>query len=706
MLFHQLNFPSEKFMFRRLPLPIVLLLVLAVVLATMNLWEDRSQHQKKSLLWNPHVGMSARIIAAEQWAGEGPAGLQELLKALHSSDRQIRTAAIVGLGRFGPGAAESFPELVAGLTDPYVLMRREAIGALASIETDKSLAAAHIAPMFCDEDTDVRLTALRHLRTMGRAAVPAVVDLLHQADCSAGQCLAIQLLEQIGREPDESTDEIRRVLQKRSVSPEVRETALLSLLTLKAASLEEIADSLKLSRQEIVVRGMQQSAAFPADARLDALIVARLDDASPPIRRAARVAVQQRSQVPGETVGRLEAVVPRAPATESLEIARLLNRLDPHNAAAVAALKRLAADPDSILAPPAAAELRSCPTGALVETIRELAAQAEQGPIERRIRTLEVLAALGKHSRDAIPALISCLDDESIRRAVHTSQSPSDRRDEEMQLRLAALQVLQNVGDEAAAAVPSLVRLLHSDALRDESAVRVEAIEALGCIGPAAEHSIPLLREIAGRQEQRARRTDSPAVWLQQVHAVAALRRLQQDVPSAVPDVLAAASRNNPIPQALLALPRIGAPPEAAVPVLRRVLKSANEYQRYAACTALGEYGPGAAVAAPELATLLQGPDPRLQRAAIHTLQHIGPLAQPAVPSLVAFAVTTMSVSNTRAIAPDGPVRTRPGYYDFGRLPRESVRESEIWAAVEAIVPEAVDELRRDAGTRGAGAIP
>ncbi len=153
---------------------------------------------------NPQV----RAVAATALASVGPAGteaipaLQELLatpdclpalRALalygpdaagaigkivpllrHESDSEIRWNAARTLGKIGPAAKETTPNLVAALKDSEPLVREHAAEALGEIGPDAKEAIPELIQALKDPDARVRRDAVRSLGQMGPTAKSAI----------------------------------------------------------------------------------------------------------------------------------------------------------------------------------------------------------------------------------------------------------------------------------------------------------------------------------------------------------------------------------------------------------------------------------------------------------------------------------------------------------------------------------------------------
>jgi len=99
------------------------------------------------------------------------------------------------------------------------------------------------------------------------------------------------------------------------------------------------------------------------------------------------------------------------------------------------------------------------------------------------------LSRLGAEARDAVPALIACLQSETI-------------------VRQNAALALGAIGPDAKEAVPALTKLLQDP----EWTVRRHAALALGEIGPAAQESMPALSKLKQDHQSLVRKAAEEAI--------------------------------------------------------------------------------------------------------------------------------------------------------------------------------------------------
>jgi HEAT repeat protein len=187
-------------------------------------------------------------------------------------------------------------------------------------------------------------------------------------------------------------------------------------------------------------------------------------------------------------------------------------------------------------------------------------------------------------------------------------------------------------------AVPALIKCLsHAD-----DAVRWNAAEALGEIGPSAEEAVPALTKSL-KDGGDSLRCD----------AAKALGKIGQKAGSSA-EALKTALKDSDIfvrPGAAIALWQISRDP-AAIDALVEALHSKRDLERRMAAEALSEFGPDAKAAIPALLKALRDKDSSVSDHAIVALGNIGPDAKEAVPHLVeALKSTAMFTSDWAAAA-------------------------------------------------------
>jgi HEAT repeat protein len=246
-----------------------------------------------------------------------------------------------------------------------------------------------------------------------------------------------------------------------------------------------------------------------------------------------------------------------------------------------------------------------------------------------RVFAAEAAQELGPLAAPLAPALIACLESEYLIvrcLAVMALEAIGEAAladlvatfaENDRGLSSAVALVMSGIG---APSVPFLVRILESE---EEPLVRLEAVQALGRIGPAAESALPTLTDALLAEQGQTR------------HSVAEV--ISQIGPAAVPHLLPLLQHQSRFVryEAAWALGHLGPLASQAVPELNRLSSDPAANVRFAAVEALGRLGPAASSAVPSLINALYDHEDSVCRAAARTLAGLGEVAAGAVPSLV-----------------------------------------------------------------------
>lgn len=179
--------------------------------------------------------------------------------------------------------------------------------------------------------------------------------------------------------------------------------------------------------------------------------------------------------------------------------------------------------------------------------------------------------------------------------------------------RLAALDLLANLGEKAKGAVPAVVALLEREHLPE---VRKAALSTLGAIGRGDLSAVQALTKVAKGHDPEEISLALEALGTMRSVTPEALNIVFLRVHHPFPSVRASAVR---------ALGRLAAP-ESAVPLLVQALADPNLAVRATALAALGILGPAAQSAGPAILASLKEPDPAIRKAAALALGGMGPV--------------------------------------------------------------------------------
>jgi len=253
-------------------------------------------------------------------------------------------------------------------------------------------------------------------------------------------------------------------------------------------------------------------------------------------------------------------------------------------------------------------------TAALLEigkpAVTELSA-AVRGEIEWfNMEAAKVLGMMGKNAVEAIPDLIRAIHDwDKYHESVHPSHwSPF----------FSAHEALRRITYRNKEAVPYLVKVLEEEECR----MRIQALNLLAELGNDASASVPdltaLLRSTSHSTREAAIRT------------LMAIGTPTNETVSALAETLKGTHVGSirGLPEALIA---IGEP---AVPPLSEMLINANRH-RGEACRIIGRIGPAAHGAVPQLCLALQDPNYKVRWQAANALGEIGENARSALPDLM-----------------------------------------------------------------------
>jgi HEAT repeat protein len=310
-----------------------------------------------------------------------------------------------------------------------------------------------------------------------------------------------------------------------------------------------------------------------------------------------------------------------------------MKELDPNSPASAAAVPGLVAIVEDADAPwftrrQAAQTLGRMGTFAARETVPVLIARLDEESSDEqptRLWAIRALALFQRDARDAAPALIRVLRDESAT----------------LPERSATLETLARIGPAHRHAVPAIIEVLKSpaDSSAGASGMRELAAEALTLVGPAAAEAVPALMRSAREPEERLRRKSVEALGAMGPGAEIAVPLLAEAM---VLDESAAARD-----AAAAALAAVGEP---ALPVLTHLLSDEDSEARRRAASALARMGTRAKPALKPLQTALADDHPEVRIEAADALWKITADAGLVLPALVKELTTEDRQVRIRAL--------------------------------------------------------
>ena len=530
----------------------------------------------------------------------GADAMSSLTAALGSKEEGVRAEAAAALGIVGDPAAA--PSLSQALTDPSPRVRMHA--ALALGDLGARSAAPDLIAALADSAVDVRrcaASALGKLRC--KHAVPGLLELLGKEDAAVHPWAGLALVR-LG-EP-QGVDALVAALT--STDHCVRAWARKAFLRVRTkAAISGLVKALTHPEAEVRRRVTSQLSKIGDRAAVPALVEATEDeDAS--VRSAAAGALGKIGD--RGAVARLVKMLADDEPTVRRAAASALGTLrDPR---AASALAPLAEDTDrrvryaAITALGMGGDQASLPV--LIETLRSddkrLAAQAARALGEFGDRSvvpslIEALKGDDRYVQRQATVALGKLGAESALPALAAALSADD-----VYLRVEVARAFRRIGDPAA--VESL-----KGAMKDANTrARTEASAALAWLGD--DRGISVLLD---GLKDRSSSVRSTAIWGLLGSATRCdVERILPSMIEAVGDSYGYVRRT-----AISSLARLRSP--AAVPCIRKVLRSGNEEERRAAAWALGRLRDGTAV--PRLVRSLRDDAPRVRENAAWALGEI-----------------------------------------------------------------------------------
>lgn len=503
-----------------------------------------------------------------------------LVKLLDDGDPIVATQAAAAIGMIRaddvisaetPAADKHVYEaatvaLVEKMTHPDPRVRRAVLRAIARLEPALEQFAPLVSARLADADPSVVLPALHSLADMGADAVPFLMESLKNPKSRYWASVA---LAEIGAAAAPAVP----LLQAGVESGEVEER-MQSIMTLAAigeparGAAPEIVAALEAPESPLKFAAAFALGKLRAE-QADAALTKAADDADPLL---AAIAAWARARIHPDEAALVNAAVEKLTAG--------LSSPQPNvQTAAISAISDLGGSIDDATEKRLVDEfVRLLSTGEPAVRKAAAAALVREGPLavdalkkamsDPAIRgiAMEILAAIGPVSIGALDSFVAALAD----------PDPAHRGD--------AAIAIAAIGPEAAVAVPQLESMLAGKDGPPE--IRYTAAYALGRIGPAAKAAIPTLTGLTTSDDEL-------------MATVATWARLKIE-------------------------PGDTSTFQAAIPLLRKALKSGRDLARLEAAVALGDIGAAAADAAPLLELVAEeDPIPAVRSAASRALDQI-----------------------------------------------------------------------------------
>lgn len=568
----------------------------------------------------------ARVHAAEQLGQLGPAAkpaVPDLIKALDGDDQAMTYEAVTALGRIGPGAAEALPALRRMMADKAhkILLRHAAIEALPMLGPAAQAAIPDLKTLLKAKAPLISSTAASALMRLDPESVQHLEPILREliqglsAKNAAVRSASVQSLSELGVQ---AVPSLTKALETPAEDVVSLRNACDALAGIGHAAKPAVPGLLKLvdaSQDVVKVHAMQALGNIGEEAdTVVPKLAAALTDRHPRVRMHAARSLGQFGARAKPAVAPLGSALTDKVERVRLASAQALGQIGPDAAAAVPALAKALDDEAGTV------------TLSAAEALGKIGAAAAPAVAERlsnpKMRALAagVLGDLGPQARAAVPALIKAL------------QVPDSEGKQEIMLALGA------IGSEARPAVPELLKTLKAEG----DPTRAAAAFALAGIG--ATEAGPLLKQtVTSKDEVLA------------LASARALLRLGPDNPEhvslALPRLIAALSQKSAgiRREAAEALADLGPRAGSAVPALIKALHDEDADVRLAVLAALEEIGAGSKAAVSDLTRLLSDHAPEVRTGAAYALGKLGPDAKPAVPDLQRLLASKDEVEQTVA---------------------------------------------------------
>src|SRR5262249_14464696 len=153
------------------------------------------------------------VEALGKMGARAQAAVEPLIEVLEKDKEfSVRVVAAQALGHIGPAAKKSIPALITASDDKHTPLRLQAVVALGRIDSDSREVQATLGKALRDKDEGVCREAAKALVGIGKAAVPTLVEAVH--DKAVPVCLrAIVALGQMKEQAKEGVSALSEAVR-------------------------------------------------------------------------------------------------------------------------------------------------------------------------------------------------------------------------------------------------------------------------------------------------------------------------------------------------------------------------------------------------------------------------------------------------------------------------------------------------------------
>lgn len=537
-----------------------------------------------------------------------------VIKELENSDGNVRWFAVHILGEMRADAREALPRLLEILQDKseaYSRARAEAIVVVGKIGAEAKTVVPLLIGLFREKPQSLHWGATRTLQQIGVSAVPALVETLKDQD-SEVRIQALVTLAGMEPEPSEATPSLKAALKDKE--GKVRLTAV-HILWEKSKDpiafdtlIELLRDRDSAARDSaaLFLAEVQPKHKATVPALLKALTNPELSN-----RIRAAIALREVAKHPAAVPVILEGIKSR---NESAFWAVDVHLSDKEG---ISALTKYLKDKNSDMRFAAADALR-CVGEKAAPAVPALIVALKDQHEEVRLAAIEALGNIGPSAQPAIPMLAEQLKDTNASYRVAYALGnigaaalpvlKTVLADKKSPARLDAIHVVDRIGPQAEAVIPTLVEMLGED-----KEISQAAAKALGRIGVAA---LPALKPVLANRTSVA-----------QDGAAAAISRMKPKDMSAVPALMDLLKDGDSSVRSCVIQP-LKAIGDSVIPVLIEALKDPDPVMRASSALALGQFEGKATAALPILLSALKDRDFEVRKNALEAVINIGPTVE------------------------------------------------------------------------------